>query len=136
MVAYERLSEPIKVLLEGLRAEHSGYEQAAGAIRDGKTVRREPVKSQHPIVRVHPVGSIKYFRCIHLKLTPIQVTKQKALFVNPGFTRRIVGLKDEESDALLKLLFKVCCTASQNINTDTTVAHFAGPGFSSPCKMG
>ncbi|KFZ03269.1 hypothetical protein V502_11090 [Pseudogymnoascus sp. VKM F-4520 (FW-2644)] len=88
VVAYERLSEPIKVLLEGLRAEHSGYEQAANAIRDGKTVRREPVKSQHPIVRVHPV------------------TKQKALFVNPGFTRRIVGLKDEESDALLKLLFK------------------------------
>ena len=36
-----------------------------------------------------------------------QVTCQKALFVQPGFTRRIVGLKDEESDALLKLLFNV-----------------------------
>lgn len=35
------------------------------------------------------------------------VTKQKVLFVNPGFTRRIVGLKDEESDALLQLLYKV-----------------------------
>lgn len=67
VVAYERLSEPIKVLLEGLRAEHSGFEQAAGALRDGKTVRREPVKSQHPIVRVHPVGSIKHFRCIQPK---------------------------------------------------------------------
>jgi alpha-ketoglutarate-dependent taurine dioxygenase len=65
VVAYERLSEPIKVLLEGLRAEHSGYEQAAGAIRDGKTVRREPVKSQHPIVRVHPVS--KNCKCIQLK---------------------------------------------------------------------
>jgi sulfonate dioxygenase len=29
------------------------------------------------------------------------------LYINPGFTRRIVGLKDEESDALLQLLFKV-----------------------------
>ncbi|KAL1984908.1 hypothetical protein VTN96DRAFT_8567 [Rasamsonia emersonii] len=88
VVAYERLSEPIKKLLEGLRAEHSGFPQAEKASRDGRFVRREPVKSYHPIVRVHPV------------------TGQKALFVNPGFTKRIVGLKDEESDAILKLLFK------------------------------
>jgi len=87
--AYNRLSEPIRHLLEGLRAEHSGHPQAEGARRDGKFVRREPVKSEHPIVRVHPA------------------TGQKALFVNPGFTKRIVGLKAEESEALLKLLFRV-----------------------------
>ena len=55
VAAYERLSEPIKQLLDGLRAEHSGFPQAEKARRDGKFVRREPVKSQHPIVRVHPV---------------------------------------------------------------------------------
>jgi sulfonate dioxygenase len=87
--AYGRLSEPLKAFLEGLRAEHSGFQQAENARRDGHFVRREPVKSYHPIVRVHPV------------------TKQKVLFVNPGFTRRIVGLKDEESDAILQLLYKV-----------------------------
>ncbi len=27
--------------------------------------------------------------------------------MNPGFTKRIIGLKDEESDAILQLLFKV-----------------------------
>ncbi|KAL3478542.1 hypothetical protein BJX99DRAFT_269214 [Aspergillus californicus] len=88
VASYERLSEPIKKLLEGLRAEHSGFPQAENARRDGKHVRREPVKSEHPIVRVHPV------------------TGEKALFVNPGFTKRIIGLKDEESDAILQLLFK------------------------------
>jgi len=56
--AYERLSPPIQKLLEGLRAEHSGFPQADNARRDGKHVRREPVKSDHPIVRVHPVSSI------------------------------------------------------------------------------
>ncbi|KAK0637462.1 TfdA family taurine catabolism dioxygenase TauD [Bombardia bombarda] len=86
--AYARLSRPIQVLLEGLRAEHSGYPQAEGARRDGRFVRREPVRSEHPVVRVHPA------------------TGQKALFVNPGFTKRIVGLKEEESEALLKLLFR------------------------------
>ncbi|KAF4775183.1 TfdA family Taurine catabolism dioxygenase TauD [Colletotrichum scovillei] len=86
--AYARLSRPIQALLEGLRAEHSGFPQADNGRRDGKFVRREPVKSEHPIVRIHPA------------------TGQKALFINPGFTKRIVGLRDEESDALLKLLFK------------------------------
>ncbi|KAK2775331.1 alpha-ketoglutarate-dependent taurine dioxygenase [Colletotrichum kahawae] len=86
--AYARLSRPIQTLLEGLRAEHSGYPQADNARRDGKFVRREPVKSEHPVVRIHPA------------------TGQKALFINPGFTKKIIGLRDEESDALLKLLFK------------------------------
>ncbi|KAF2403868.1 TfdA family taurine catabolism dioxygenase TauD [Trichodelitschia bisporula] len=85
--AYERLSDPIKKLLEGLRAEHSGHPQAQGAERDGKFVRRAPVYSEHPIVRIHPA------------------TGKKALFVNRGFTKRIIGLKTEESDALLQLLF-------------------------------
>ncbi|ERF71893.1 hypothetical protein EPUS_01808 [Endocarpon pusillum Z07020] len=87
--AYERLSEPVQKLIEGLRAEHSGFPQAENARRDGKFVRREPVKSDHPIVRFSG-----------------QVTGQKVLFVNPGFAKRIVGLKDEESDAILQLLFK------------------------------
>ncbi|EOO02168.1 putative alpha-ketoglutarate catabolism dioxygenase protein [Phaeoacremonium minimum UCRPA7] len=87
--SYARLSEPIQKLLEGLRAVHSGFPQAEGARRDGKHVRREPIQSSHPLVRIHPA------------------TGQKALFVNPGFTKRIEGVKQEESDALLKLLFKV-----------------------------
>jgi sulfonate dioxygenase len=63
-LAYERLSEPIKKLLEGLRAEHSGFPQAENARRDGKFVRREPVSSEHPIVRVHPVSEPRPFSCL------------------------------------------------------------------------
>jgi sulfonate dioxygenase len=106
--AYERLSEPLKAFLEGLRAEHSGFAQAEKAARDGHFIRRDPVKSYHPIVRVHPV------------------TKQKVLFVNPGFTKRIVGLKDEESDAILKLLFSVSLIPSSSEHfTDIIEKHIA-----------
>ncbi|KAL4793539.1 hypothetical protein BDV19DRAFT_390973 [Aspergillus venezuelensis] len=71
VAAYKRLSAPIQKMLEGLRAEHSGFPQAERARLDGK-----------------------------------HVTGKKALFVNPGSTKRIVGLKDEESDAILQLIFK------------------------------
>ncbi|KAH6871233.1 hypothetical protein B0T10DRAFT_466773 [Thelonectria olida] len=72
--AYARLSTPIKPLLEGLRAEHSGHPQAENSRRDGKHIRRQPVKSEHPIVRIH------------------RATGQKTLFVQPRFTKRITGL--------------------------------------------
>ncbi len=49
-------------------------------------VKREPVENVHPLVRKHPV------------------TGEKALFVNRQFCRHIVGLKREESKAILELL--------------------------------
>ncbi|KAJ5449454.1 uncharacterized protein N7458_005903 [Penicillium daleae] len=84
--AYNRLSPAIKERLHGLKAVHSGFEQAENSLKRGGVDRRDPVKNEHPIVRTHPV------------------TGEKALFVNGGFTRSIVGLKTEESDALLGFL--------------------------------
>lgn len=64
--AYNRLSENLKERLHGLKAVHSGIEQAEFSRgRDG-VVRREPVTSEHPLIRTHPA------------------TGEKAIFVNPG----------------------------------------------------
>ncbi|KAL5392454.1 hypothetical protein PMIN06_004129 [Paraphaeosphaeria minitans] len=84
--AYNRLSPALKERLHGLTAVHSGFEQAEFSRSRGGVVRREPVKHSHPLVRTHPA------------------TGEKALFVNGGFTRSIDGLKNEESEYLLKFL--------------------------------
>ncbi|ORY59742.1 uncharacterized protein BCR38DRAFT_488758 [Pseudomassariella vexata] len=85
--AYNRLSPLFQERLHGLKATHSGIEQVAAAVARGSINRRDPVVSEHPIVRTHPA------------------TGEKALYVNPQFTRDIVGMKKEESDALLKFLY-------------------------------
>lgn len=85
--AYNRLSPEFQKRLHGLRALHSAVAQASAATNRGGVVRRDPVETWHPIVRTHPV------------------TGKKALFVNPQFTRRIEGLKVEESDYLLNFLY-------------------------------
>ncbi|KAG6234218.1 hypothetical protein E4U25_006073 [Claviceps purpurea] len=85
--AYDRLSPAFRNLLDGLHAVHTSRDQAARAVAGGGYVRREPVDTTHPVVRTNPR------------------TGRKALFVNPQYTRRIVGLKTEESDMLLRFLF-------------------------------
>ncbi|GAB7360724.1 hypothetical protein MBLNU230_g0600t2 [Neophaeotheca triangularis] len=86
--AYNRLSPAFQQRLHGLKAVHSGHEQAAAARARGSVVRREPVSTVHPLVRTHPA------------------TGEKALYVNEQFTRSIVGYKVEESEALLRFLFE------------------------------
>jgi len=84
---YSSFSPGFQKYLEGLTAVHSAVAQADGSRAAGLAVRREPVETIHPVVRVHPV------------------TGWKSVYVNPGFTRRIVGLPKAESDAILHLLF-------------------------------
>jgi sulfonate dioxygenase len=77
----KKLSPQFVAFLRTLKAVHSGVEQAEFSRRGnrGGIVRREPVENVHPLVRRHPV------------------TGEEALYVNRQFTRRIVGLKREES---------------------------------------
>lgn len=63
--AYNRLSDGFKERLHGLKAVHSGIEQAEASKARGSICRRDPVTNEHPVVRTHPV------------------TGEKALYVNP-----------------------------------------------------
>jgi taurine dioxygenase len=87
--AYDALSEPMKVFVGGLQAQHEskhryfGRNKRTGKMRDGENVYPE---ATHPVVRTHPV------------------TGRKGLFVNAVFTTRIEGLKETESRTLLDFL--------------------------------
>ncbi|KAF8442285.1 hypothetical protein L210DRAFT_3611722 [Boletus edulis BED1] len=85
---YSSLSPGMQTYLEGLTALHSAVAQADGSRGAGLHVRREPVETVHPVVRVHPV------------------TGWKSVYVNPGFTRRILGVPKAESDTILNFLFQ------------------------------
>ena len=84
--AYESLSAPMRRLLGGMTAIHDGESvyrgRYDGADDEGKTFPR----SEHPVVRTHPLSG------------------RKALFVNRLFTTRIVQLSKRESDAVLGFL--------------------------------
>ncbi|RYP90833.1 hypothetical protein DL770_003042 [Monosporascus sp. CRB-9-2] len=87
-VAYRRLSPIMQELVDKLRAVHSsskiiGYTRLAGDL-----VRKDPVDTVHPIVRVHPV------------------TGEKCLFVNAEFITKIVGLKESEQKVILEFLMQ------------------------------
>ena len=89
IAAYDGLSAPIRELIDGLQAVHqtSAYDSASRGPRgDGR--RTGPFVSLHPLVRVHPE------------------TGEKLLFLNPGTTTHIAGLKEPESDALIELLYQ------------------------------
>lgn len=88
--AYDALSEPVRTLLDGLTALHSGEMAYRGRYEHRGVDDAEMTypNNDHPVVRTHPV------------------TKRKSLFVNRIFTARINGVTQAESDALLQFLFK------------------------------
>ncbi len=90
--AFEQLSPVMQGMLEGLTAIHE-FGHAFGrhnttslGVAQDTLDRRPPVA--HPVVRVHPG------------------TGRKCLFVNPGFTVRIEGMRDAESALLLDYLYR------------------------------
>ncbi|KAI0091130.1 TauD-domain-containing protein [Irpex rosettiformis] len=106
---YSSFSPHFQKYLESLYAVHSAVAQADGAREAGHPVRREPVETIHPVVRVHPATG---WKSVYVNPGELHVP-QKALyshtgltaFLPIGFVRRIVGVPKAESDAILNLLF-------------------------------
>jgi len=94
VAAYEGLSRPLRDLVDSLQAEHAFFnavhlrysDERDRAILKGYC--ENPEVAVHPVVRVHPE------------------TGEKALFVSPGSTTRIVGFSEVESRHVLDLLFQ------------------------------
>jgi len=81
--------------LEGLEALQSAQIQADGSNRLGRTVRREPVVTKHPLVRTNPV------------------TGWKSVFFNPGFVTAIVGIPKAESNWIISYLNELNATTQE-----------------------
>ena len=95
--AYDALDESVKRRLEGMQAAN-GYRYMwnkkarqfgkRAILSDAELAARYPPDAVHPVVRTHPVNG------------------RKCLYINEGYTRCLVGLPPEQSDALLAELLK------------------------------
>lgn len=83
-----RLSPTFTSFLDGLRAVHSSAKMINHTRLLGGLVRKDPVDTVHPLVRIHPV------------------TGEKCLFINGEFITRIQGLKEPEQRYLLDFLMQ------------------------------
>ena len=90
--AYEALSTPMKSMLKGLTATHGSEHVYRGRYSDRGVddAGRVYPEARHPVVRTHPE------------------TGKQALYVNRTFTTHINELSQNESDALLEMLFTHC----------------------------
>lgn len=131
--AYATLSPALRELLLPLRAVHDAgatFERFRADDPTGEQVARlarlEPV--EHPVVRRHPE------------------TGELGLFVNPTFTRRILGLHESESRALLDLLYAHAVEPERTVRwrwregdvafwDNRTTAHYAAADYTEPRLM-
>ena len=92
--AYESLSATMQSMVDGLTAFHDigaakAFISKAGADATSRAADLAP-GAEHPVVRTHPDSGRRH------------------LYVNRGFTPRIVGLEPDESDTILEVLFRHC----------------------------
>ncbi len=86
--AYEALSDRMKAYLGGMVAFHDGEDAYRGTYKNvGMTDKPVYPSAEHPVIRTHPV------------------TGKKALYVNRGFTKRLLDVPRDESAAILDYLY-------------------------------
>lgn len=88
--AYDLLPNDLKARIDPLVAEHDWMQSFGRAMPQDAIdlLRPKFMPVQHPVVRV------------------IAETGRRVLFVNMAFTQRIVGVSEEESNALLAMLYR------------------------------
>ena len=86
--AYDSLSDGMKTYLEGLTAQHMGDYRGAYAHHGVSDKDIANPSAVHPVIRVHPM------------------TGRKCLYVNEGFTKRILGVPRDESEGVLNMLYE------------------------------
>ncbi|MFT5505046.1 MAG: alpha-ketoglutarate-dependent taurine dioxygenase [Gammaproteobacteria bacterium] len=92
VAAYKALSTTMQTFISSLRAVHqfkpAEDNEQAGAYN--KMIQARPMKTEHPLVTVHPE------------------TGEASIYTSQEFTRHIVGLDPRESDMLLEFLWEHC----------------------------
>jgi len=91
VVAYEQLSPEVRTFIDGLHAVHHNDLPILRGEMTGELAKQfaaRPLRSVHPVVRVHPE------------------TGEKALFVSPNFTSHIVELSRKEGGHVLAMLYE------------------------------
>jgi len=90
VVAYQGLSPVMRGIVDGLRGIHAfeprGDGKAGGSYNE--KVKRRALRSEHPLVSVHPE------------------TGERVLFASPSFLKSIVGLTPRESHKMLEMLWE------------------------------
>lgn len=95
--AYSRLSPAFRSFLEDKKAVHEAKFFERAAQRRGHSVRDQ--------IRGHPANNGAELSAVHPVIRVNPVTGWKGIYVNPAFTRRILGVTRDESDLLLNHLY-------------------------------
>lgn len=91
VTAYNELSPEVRTFIDGLHAVHHNDLPILRGEMSGELAEQfaaRPLRSVHPVVRVHPE------------------TGEKALFVSPNFTSHIVELSRKEGGHVLAMLYE------------------------------
>ncbi len=93
-LAYDNLSEPMRKIVDGLRAVHSAARLFGSKARDPGNVMMKDMSTEegdaevtHPVVRTHPGSG------------------RRGLFVHAAYTQGLAGFEEEESKAILQFLY-------------------------------
>ncbi|KAF7349006.1 TauD-domain-containing protein [Mycena venus] len=86
--AYRRLSPAMQKFLDGIQVKHSSANIINQARLAGSLVRKDPITTVHPLVRIHPI------------------TGARCIFINGEFITGAVGLKNAEWKPISEFLLQ------------------------------